>query len=222
VKIYDVNLRVRTDDHVGPELVKAKLTQSSQDRRFNVSVTDIEPGHLTVEEVDSLAAFIHEGQTDKGGTPYVEHVRAVAAGLKAFGPLLVMAGLLHDSIEDGEGWSAEQLLTAGVIPSAVELVEMVTNTPGEPYQVKMKRITQDYLATLLKISDNAHNSREDRRKALDQATRDRHAKKYSKARETLWAAVKPEDVETILKAVNPGLLPELYKMHPNLSEEITC
>ena len=46
---------------------------------------------LSVSEVDALAAEAHAGQVDKIGVPYIEHVRAVAAGLAPFGDELVMA-----------------------------------------------------------------------------------------------------------------------------------
>lgn len=67
----------------------------------------------SVSDVESLAERAHEGQVDKAGRPYIEHVRAVAAGLTPFGDELVMAGLLHAVIED-TAWTAGQLLAAGI------------------------------------------------------------------------------------------------------------
>ncbi len=115
----------------------------------------------TVAEVDALAAAAHVGQVDKVGVPYIEHVRAVAAGLAPFGDHLVMAGLLHDVIEDTD-WTAEQLREAGVPDRVVCAVEAVTNQQGVPYEVKVRRIALNRDATLVKIADNAHNSRPDR------------------------------------------------------------
>ncbi|EGJ77745.1 putative metal dependent phosphohydrolase [Streptomyces sp. Tu6071] len=162
----------------------------------------------TVAEADALAALAHAGQVDKIGVPYLAHVRAVAAGLAPFGPELRMAGLLHDVVEDTE-WTAERLLAAGVPDRVVALVEAVTNVPGLAYEEKIRRIAADPLAALVKIADNAHNSRPDRSARLPTARAERLAAKYRAARSLLWPAVPAEDVATILTIVNPDLLREL-------------
>ncbi|MER5479371.1 HD domain-containing protein [Streptomyces sp. NPDC002734] len=162
----------------------------------------------TVEEVEALASAAHAGQVDKVGVPYVEHVRAVAAGLVPFGDRLVMAGLLHDVVED-TAWTAEGLRAAGVPDDVVGLVEAVTNQPGVPYEEKIRRITGNREATLVKIADNAHNSRADRAAALPEEARARLGAKYRAAREVLWAAVDRADVEAVVTIVNPALLDEL-------------
>ncbi|MFC9387771.1 HD domain-containing protein [Streptomyces venezuelae] len=163
---------------------------------------------MTLAEADALAGRAHAGQTDKIGVPYVEHVRAVAAGLAPLGPHLAMAGLLHDIVEDTD-WTAERLRAAGVPDRVVALVEAVTNTPGTAYEEKIRRIAQDPDATLVKIADNAHNSRSDRAAGLPPEQRERLAAKYRAARETLWAAADPGRIATILRVVNPELLAEL-------------
>ncbi|MGW2693646.1 HD domain-containing protein [Streptomyces sp. NPDC001296] len=162
----------------------------------------------TVEEVDDFAAEAHAGQVDRIGVPYIEHVRAVAAGLTPFGPELVMAGLLHDVIEDTD-WTAEQLKAVGVPARVVAVVETVTNQPGVLYGEKIKRITSNRDATLVKIADNAHNSHPDRAARLPAEQRDRLAAKYRQVRDTLWAAADSKHIEVILSIVNPSLLAEL-------------
>ncbi|MCX5394456.1 HD domain-containing protein [Streptomyces sp. NBC_00094] len=162
----------------------------------------------TLAEVDALAADAHAGQVDLIGVPYVEHVRAVAAGLEPFGEELVMAGLLHDVIEDTD-WTAERLRAAGVPDRVVAVVEAVTNQPGVSYEAKIHRIAEDPDATLVKIADNAHNSRRDRAAELPPARRERLAAKYRGARDILWAGVDPERIASILTVVNPALLTEL-------------
>ncbi|WP_369147793.1 HD domain-containing protein [Streptomyces sp. R44] len=162
----------------------------------------------TLAEVDALADRAHAGQVDKTGVPYVAHVRAVAAGLEPFGPHLAMAGLLHDVIED-TGWTAGRLRAAGIPDAVVALVEAVTNHPDTPYGEKLRRIAENPGATLVKIADNAHNSRADRAAALPPAQRERLAAKYRAARAVLWPAADPADIATILRVVNPDLLAEL-------------
>lgn len=162
----------------------------------------------TVDQIDALAVGAHAGQVDKIGVPYIEHVRAVAAGLAPFGPDLEMAGLLHDIIEDTD-WTAGQLRAAGIPNRVVGIVQDVTNTPGVPYQEKITRITSSRDATLVKIADNAHNSRPDRAAKLPEEKRERLAVKYRTARDVLWAAADSRDIETIIAIVNPALLTEL-------------
>ncbi|MFE0692894.1 HD domain-containing protein [Streptomyces sp. NPDC058869] len=163
----------------------------------------------TVAEVDALASAAHAGQFDKIGVPYIEHVRAVAAGLAPFGDHLVMAWLLHDVIEDTD-WTADGLREAGVPGHVVALVEAVTNERGVPYEEKVARITgcgRD--AVLLKVADNAHNSHPGRAVELSEEQRTRLASKYRAARKILWPAVEDRDIETIIQVVNPSLLDEL-------------
>ncbi|MEU2996881.1 HD domain-containing protein [Streptomyces sp. NPDC006995] len=164
---------------------------------------------MNVAEVDALAEAAHAGQVDKIGVPYIEHVRAVAAGLAPFGDHLVMAGLLHDLIEDTD-WTADRLRKAGIPGHVVALVEAVTNERGVPYEEKVARITgcgSD--AVLLKIADNAHNSHPDRAVKLSEEQRTRLGAKYRAARDILWPAAEDQDIETIVRIVNPSLLDEL-------------
>ncbi|MFD7867361.1 HD domain-containing protein [Streptomyces sp. NPDC059783] len=164
---------------------------------------------MNVNEVDALAAKAHAGQVDKIGAPYIEHVRAVAAGLVPFGSDLVMAGLLHDIIEDTD-WTADRLREEGVSDYVVALVEAVTHERYVPYQEKIARITGQGLdAVLLKIADNAHNSRPDRAAQLPEEKRVRLAAKYRTARDILWPAASSRDIEAIVTIVNPALLDEL-------------
>ncbi|MFB7461278.1 HD domain-containing protein [Streptomyces sp. NPDC056188] len=162
----------------------------------------------TVSEVDAFAAAAHAGQVDKIGVPYIEHVRAVAAGLAPFGDCMVMAGLLHDVIEDTD-WTAERLVATGVPSHVVSVVEAVTNQPGVSYEEKIQRIVSDRDATLVKIADNAHNSHPDRAAQLPEEKRARLAAKYRAARDVLWAAAGDADIAAIVTIANPALLDEL-------------
>lgn len=164
--------------------------------------------YRTVEDVDAFAAAAHRGQVDKIGVPYIEHVRAVAAGLAPFGEDLVIAGLLHDVLEDTD-WTAGQLRAIGIPARSLAAVEAVTNQPGVPYEDKLRRIIRSSDATLVKIADNAHNSRPDRAAQLPPDKRERLAAKYRSARAALWPAASRADIQAILRIVNPALLAEL-------------
>lgn len=163
---------------------------------------------ITLADVRALATRAHAGQFDKIGVPYIRHVEAVAAGLAPFGIGMQMAGLLHDTLEDTD-LTTEQLLEAGVPWTVVDLVQRVTNNPNISYQTKLEAIVTSYGATLIKISDNAHNSHPDRVAHLAADKRERLGLKYANARSVLWPAVPAEDVEAIVRIVNPALLGEL-------------
>ncbi|MFD7643473.1 HD domain-containing protein [Kitasatospora sp. NPDC059795] len=162
----------------------------------------------TLAEVDAFAARAHIGQYDRIGVPYIEHVRAVAAGMAAFGSGLQMAALLHDVLEDTPT-SPEDLLAAGIPAAVVATVRRVTRAPGTDYRAMLLDIVTDHAATLVKIADNAHNSRADRAAHLPEADRARLAGRYRDARAVLWPAVAEADLRTVLAAVNPALLIEL-------------
>lgn len=209
MKIYEVTLRVEADDDVSPESVREQLYDSCEDVTFGFDVEEVATKMASLAEVDAFAEKAHEGFVDKGGVPYVEHVRAVAAGLEPFSTQVQMAGLLHDVIEDTD-WTAETLRAAGIESRVVRIVELLTKLPGESYMERITAITEDRQATLVKIADNAHNSRADRAAKLPDGNRGR-LERYRKARQILWAAADRDDVEAIISVVNPDLLSELHE-----------
>lgn len=210
MKVYEALLRVEADNDITAKRIRDEIYDACGDVPFRFDVETADPKMVSLTEVDRFAERAHLGQLDKGGVPYVEHVRAVAAGLEPFSTRLQMAGLLHDVIEDTE-WTAETLRAAGIESRVVRIVELVTKEQDESYMDRIRKISQDREATLVKIADNAHNSRADRAAALPDGNRSR-LERYRKAREILWAAVKPEEVEEIISIVNPDLLAE-HRQH---------
>jgi len=165
--------------------------------------------YLSVEQVAMLAIGAHGGQVDKIGVPYREHLRSVAEGLEPFGPMVVMAGWLHDIVED-TAWTAEGLREVGVSARVVSLVETVTRRDGESYEDMVARVAGDPIATLVKIADNAHNSRPDRAAAIAaEPDRRRLDERYRSARRILWPATTAENVVAVVGRVNPALLTEM-------------
>jgi (p)ppGpp synthase/HD superfamily hydrolase len=210
VKVYEVLMRVEAADGINEEQVREEIYDACPDVNFGFDIETVAQKMASLIEVDQFAEKAHEGQMDKGGVPYIEHVRAVAAGLEPFSTRLQMAGLLHDVIEDTE-WTAEGLRGAGIESRVVRIVELVSKVPGENYMDRICKISQDREATLLKIADNAHNSRVDRAAKLPDGNAGRLAR-YGKAREILWKAVEPFEVAQILEIVNPDLLGDLQQM----------
>jgi hypothetical protein len=164
---------------------------------------------ITVEQVAMLAIGAHGRQVDKIGVPYREHLRAVAEGLEPFGPMVVMAGWLHDIIEDTD-WTAAGLREVGVSARVVAVIDLVTRREGESYPDMITRVAGDPVATLVKIADNAHNCLPGRAAGVtDEPERRRLEERYRGARRILWPATAHENVISIISRVNPALLAEM-------------
>ncbi|MER7280518.1 HD domain-containing protein [Dactylosporangium sp. NPDC000244] len=140
----------------------------------------------TVNDARELAYAAHEGQVDKAGAPYFEHVAEVARRLEEHGDEAVMAGYLHDIVEDTDV-TLDQLRAMGFPDEVVRAVDAVTWRDGEDYMDLIARAAADPLGRLVKLADNATNSDEERLALLDSATAERLRRKYARAREVLLA-----------------------------------
>ncbi|MER7331770.1 MULTISPECIES: HD domain-containing protein [unclassified Micromonospora] len=141
----------------------------------------------TVADADALAERAHRGQVDKAGRPYIEHPRAVAAALAEHGDLAVMAGLLHDVVEDTPV-TLDDLRAAGYPEAVVSAVDAVSRREGETYMDMIRRAAADLLGRLVKLADNSHNSSPDRLAVLEPEVAEFLRRRYAKARAVLLAA----------------------------------
>lgn len=140
----------------------------------------------TVADARELAYAAHRGQVDKADAPYYDHVAEVAKRLVEHGEMAVMAGLLHDIVEDTDV-TLEQLREMGFPEAVVRAVDTVTRRDGEAYMDLIARAAADPLGRLVKLADNASNSDEERLALLDPATAERLRQKYARARQVLLA-----------------------------------
>ncbi len=167
---------------------------------------------FTVETAMVLAEVAHSRQKDKLKRPYRDHVIAVGDALADFGDEIRIAGYLHDIAEDTP-MTRQGLLDMGVPPHSVEIIERVsTNLQEDPddYLACIRTVAQHHDASLVKISDNAHNSLPERVQALARKWPDKTpTTKYADAREILYRAVPEAEVLLILKRANPFLIPAL-------------
>ncbi|NED01355.1 HD domain-containing protein [Streptomyces sp. SID6648] len=160
--------------------------------------------HLSVSEVETIARAAHARQTDKAGRPYVEHLAAVAEGVRVRGgdDGQIAAAWLHDAVEDdalSAGW-----LAAAALPQEVkDMVLAVTKRPGEELSSYTARILATPGALLVKEADLAHNADPARLAVLDEPTRTRLTAKYAQVR-GLLGLVGGESPSDRKDSANPG------------------
>jgi len=142
---------------------------------------------LTLAEVEAVARAAHEGQRDKAGRPYAEHLRAVAEGVRARGgdEEQIAAAWLHDAVED-DALSEQWLDEAALGRRTKDIVRAVTKRTGEGPEEYAGRILATPGALLVKEADLAHNADPARLARLDdEATRTRLTEKYTRMRALL-------------------------------------
>lgn len=103
---------------------------------------------------EQVAEERHRGQVDKGGTPYFEHPKAVAASLNNMEHKIV--AYLHDICEDTPTSFAD-LSEMGFPPRIVKAVALVTKTAGVSYADYLEQIRQNECAKAVKMADLRHN-----------------------------------------------------------------
>ncbi|MEN8650450.1 HD domain-containing protein [Streptomyces sp. 21So2-11] len=142
--------------------------------------------YLTLTEVEAVARDAHATQTDKAGRPYVEHLQAVAEGVRTRGGTQqqIAAAWLHDAVED-DALSHEWLESAELPRSVKDMVLAVTKRPGEDRAAYTARILATPGALLVKEADLAHNADPGRLAVLDEVTRARLTLKYTEVRRLL-------------------------------------
>lgn len=140
-----------------------------------------------VESALRFATSAHGGQVDKVGAPYVLHVARVGAALWRFPTEFVIAGLLHDVVEDTD-YTLADLGRLGASPTVVQAVESVTKRPNEPHEDAVRRAMRDPVGLWVKAADVLDNA--SRVGDIgDEPTRHRLLLKYGLAVEVLRGAI---------------------------------
>lgn len=146
-----------------------------------------------------LAAQYHEGQTDKGGNPYVFHPLRLM--LKAYGETEQIVAVLHDTIEDTE-LTLPLLREAGFSETIVEAVDALSRRKKESYEDFILRIKDNPLARRVKVYDLQDNMDLTRIKKRTEKDKER-LKKYSRALDVLLGGDLPEKETKASKAGKP-------------------
>ncbi|WP_047350949.1 HD domain-containing protein [Diaphorobacter sp. J5-51] len=142
-----------------------------------------------------LASRLHEGQTDKAGRPYIEHLTRVFLRVQAAGgdATQLIAALLHDCIEDGRA-TVDGLRSDGVPQEAIVLIVALTRQAGQSYPDYLAGVLAVQGARLIKMADVEDNSDEARLSLLSEKDAERLRKKYAEAFRALDIHVSPKTI----------------------------
>lgn len=114
----------------------------------------------TVEGAIRIATKAHRGQVDKQGVPYILHPLRVGAALWRFGDEFVIAGILHDVVEDTR-LTVESLARLGASDRVVSAVASVTKGAEQPlggYEQSIRKAMEDPIGLWVKAADVADNA----------------------------------------------------------------
>lgn len=167
------------------------------------------------------AVVQHASQQRKSGEPYIIHPLAVAQILAdlGMGPLVVAAGLLHDTVEDTD-YTLDQCrkefgdTVTGLVDGVTKLSKMEygDSAQAETIRKMVVAMSRDVRVLVVKLADRVHNARTWRYVKSSSAQR--------KARETLdvyaplanrlgMNAIKTELEELSFKALHPKIYNEI-------------
>jgi (p)ppGpp synthase/HD superfamily hydrolase len=110
---------------------------------------------LSVSEADALAERAHGDDRNRSGVLFIDYVRSVAARmLDDPDPYAVPAALLHDAVE--KAWmSWDDLRAAGADDRLIDIIDALTERPGESEESYFVRVTSDQLSLRIKFADIA-------------------------------------------------------------------
>ncbi len=84
---------------------------------------------MNLEKAIKIAVEAHTGQVDKGGNPYILHPLRVMLSLNTEEERIV--GVLHDVVEDCEGWTWLRLQDEGFSVDIIQALQSVSKPPEE-------------------------------------------------------------------------------------------
>ncbi|MEC3269892.1 hypothetical protein [Bacillus thuringiensis] len=111
-------------------------------------------GYPLLQKAIQIAFEAHEGQTDKGGNPYILHPLHVMNQLEMIDERIV--GVLHDTKEDA-GLTDEFFRSEGFPERIIQGIDSVTRRHDETYMEFIKRSSKDKLGRKVKKEDVLHN-----------------------------------------------------------------
>ena len=159
----------------------------------------------TIQTTAQLMRELHEGQTDPDGHPYFRHPMRVAMNLRRIYPQasddMMMAALLHDTMEDCEQVDEEYLRQKGYSENCIEIIRLLSRPPEDPRPYA--QVVEDLIvsgnvdAMIVKIADNMDNLHPERNaefRLKDPVKSDRLVASYTASIQKLaWSAIMDVD-----------------------------
>lgn len=146
-----------------------------------------------LERAIIIAAEAHNGQTDKGGAPYILHPLRVMGQMKTAEERIV--AVLHDVAEDCPLWWPVDRLAENFGPSIGPALDAITKRKGEPYDAYLSRVGANQIARAVKMADLADNC-DLRRLGREPTIEDtRRLAKYQEAAGYLFSLPSPQQQE---------------------------
>lgn len=148
------------------------------------------------DNFDSAVRFAldaHQGQLDKGWTPYIMHLMGVWSRVREASLQTQIVAMLHDTIEDTSVTYEQIALEFGT--DVADAVQLLTHSKGLKYELYVENIARsgNRSAILVKLADLADNSSEFRMQRLPEAKRkyfqERTRTKYKSAHNRLIVAL---------------------------------
>lgn len=123
-----------------------------------------------------MSSFVHQGQTDKAGKPYIMHPEHIAKQVKTEDEKTV--AYLHDVVEDTN--ISIQTIRELFGETVAEAVQVLTKSPDDSYEDYIRKVKLNPLAKTVKIADLQHNSDLSRLSTVTDKDRKR-VEKYQRA-----------------------------------------
>ena len=92
---------------------------------------------MNLEKAIKIAVEAHTGQVDKAGNPYILNPLRVMLSFDKEEECIV--GVLHDVVEDCEGWTWELLKAEGCSEEIIQALKSVSKTPTEEVEYQRLR-----------------------------------------------------------------------------------
>ena len=108
-----------------------------------------------LERALEIATAAHDGQKDKAGRPYIEHLQRVAEAVDTLDEKIV--AYLHDVIEKAPGCTRAGLEAEGFSPAVTSAVDALTRRDGEDDDMFVRRAGANRLARPVKRADLEDN-----------------------------------------------------------------
>ena len=139
----------------------------------------------TLQDAEQLAYKYFKDKKDKGGNPYMQHLRFVKNHCMLENSKIV--GVLHDILEDTD-CSITVLREIIVDENLIQAIQLLTRKQSEKYSEYIDRIvnSKNINAIEVKLHDLENNMDITRLKSIEQKDIDR-IRKYKKAYNRVWS-----------------------------------